>query len=187
MTRTVSLMGRCAVAAILLAAASRSPTAAPADPSGTWLTEDGRARVRIERCGATLNQICGYVVWMNQTIDANGKPFRDEHNPDPAKRPRPLLGHQLLMGLTPTAEGRFDGQIYNAENGKFYQISLWRETSDQLKVKGCMLALFCATQTWIGTTNAVPGQLVGPTGDPNGPQADNEWLQPKRPAMKAAR
>src|SRR5882724_10849728 len=150
--------------------------ASVADPSGTWLTEDGRARVRVERCGVSLEQICGFVVWMKEPVDANGLPLKDQNNPDPAKRSRPLLGHQLMLGLRPAADGRFEGQIYNAENGKSYEISLRREATD-LKVKGCMLSVFCATQTWTQTMNALPGQLVGMTGDPTGPKADKEWAQ----------
>jgi hypothetical protein len=84
------------------------------------------------------------------------------------------------MGLAPNADGHFAGQIYNAENGKSYGISLWRETVDRLKVKGCMLTLFCATQIWTQTTDALPGQLVGMTGDPTGPRADKEWAQETR-------
>src|SRR5882757_7020068 len=88
-----------------------SNAASPVDPSGTWLVEDGRARVRIERCGARLEQICGFVVWMKESMDANGQPLRDQNNPDLAKRSRPLLGHQLIMGLKPGADGRYEGPI----------------------------------------------------------------------------
>ena len=165
-----------ACAACLMAVVEPGNAASPADPSGTWLTEDGRARVRIERCGVKLEQICGYIVWMKDSTDANGQPLRDQNNPDLAKRARPLLGHQLILGLKPGADGRFEGQIYNAENGKSYEISLRREATD-LKVKGCMLSVFCATQTWTQTMNALPGQLIGMTGDLTGPKADKEWAQ----------
>jgi uncharacterized protein (DUF2147 family) len=167
-----------AALACLMALAGPVNAAGPADPSGTWLTEDGRARVRLERCGPKQEQICGYIVWMKDPADAKGQPLRDQSNPDIAKRLRPLLGHQLIMGLKPSSEGRFDGQIYNAENGKFYEVSLWRETVDRLKLKGCMLSVFCATQTWTETSDALPGQLVGMTGELNGPKADKEWVQP---------
>jgi len=181
--RLIMLVSRTIVRAVLAAwltvVVGPGGAASPADPSGTWLTEDGRARVRVERCGPNLEQICGYIVWMKDPVDAHGQPARDQSNPDSAKRSRPLLGHQLMLGLTPGAEGRFDGPIYNAENGKSYEISLWRETKD-LKVKGCMLSVFCATQTWTQTMNALPGQLVGMTGDPTGPRADKEWVQETR-------
>ena len=177
---------RVALAVCQIVIAGLGNAASVADPSGTWLTEDGRARVRVERCGVSLEQICGYVVWMKEPADANGQPLKDQNNPDPAKRSRPLLGHQLIMGLRPAADGRFDGQIYNAENGKSYEIALRRDARD-LKVKGCMLSILCASQTWTQTMNALPGQLVGMTGDPTGPRADKEWAQanPSKPPTMA--
>jgi hypothetical protein len=36
---------------IVMSAGGRAEAASPTDPSGTWLVEDGRARIRIERCG----------------------------------------------------------------------------------------------------------------------------------------
>jgi uncharacterized protein (DUF2147 family) len=156
-------------------AGGRAEAASPADPSGTWLVEDGRARIRLERCGPTRDRICGYVVWMKNPGDARGQPYRDGQNPDPDKRARTLLGHQLLMGLQATPDGRFAGDIYNAEDGKFYSVSLWRESSDRLKLKGCLIKLLCQTQTWQQTFDVQPGQLVGLAGDPTGPRADKEW------------
>jgi len=178
--RQMTLVSRILVRATLglcqMALVSPVTAASQADPSGTWLTEDGRGRIRVERCGVKLEQICGYIVWAKEPNDANGQPLKDLNNPDTAKRSRPVLGHQLIMGLKLNSTGRFEGQIYNAENGKFYEISLWREAID-LKVRGCMMSVFCSTQTWTQTTNALPGQLVGMTGDPNGPKADKEWAQ----------
>lgn len=130
---------RTAVATLLTVAQNRGHAATSSDPSGSFLTEDGRARVRIEHCGPAQDRICGYIVWMNEGTDANGQPLRDRLNPDPAKRTRPLLGHQFILGLKPTAEGRFAGEIYNAEDGRTYGVSIWRDTPDRLKVKGCLL------------------------------------------------
>jgi uncharacterized protein (DUF2147 family) len=158
-----------------MSSANRGEAAAPADPSGTWLVEDGRARIRLERCGPARDRICGYIVWMKNPVDARGEPYRDSKNPDPDKRARALLGHQLLMGLQAIPDGRFAGDIYNAEDGKFYSVSLWREQSDKLKLKGCLIGVFCQTQTWQQTVDVQPGQLVGLTGDLNGPHADKEW------------
>lgn len=148
------------------------------DPNATWLTEDGRVRVRVEQCGAKQEQICGYVVWMREPVDAKGHALLDESNPDPAKRSRRLLGHQLIMGLSPGSEGRFSGRIYSADNGKYYNITLWRE-SDKLQVRGCMISVLCVTQNWSLAPNIIQGQLVGLTGDPGGPKPDKEWVAPK--------
>lgn len=181
MTSTMKMIVHSAVTASLMAAIGTSRAASTVDPTGTWLTEDSRARIRVERCGATLEQVCGYIVWMQ---DAKALALKDQYNPDINKRSRPLLGHQLILGLKPASEGHFDGDIYNAENGKTYSVSLWRESPDHLKIKGCMLAVLCSTQTWSQTNDVLPGQLVGMTGDPDGPKADKEWArlpQPKSP------
>jgi uncharacterized protein (DUF2147 family) len=102
---------------MMSSAGGRAEVAASADPIGTWLVEDGRARIRLERCGSARDRICGYIVWMKDAADARGQPYRDSQNPDPDKRARALLGHQLLMGLQATPDGQFAGDIYNAENG----------------------------------------------------------------------
>jgi hypothetical protein len=47
--------------------------------------------------------------------------------------------------------------------------------SDKLKLKGCLIGVFCQAQTWKQTVDVQPGQLVGLTGDLNGPHADKEW------------
>jgi uncharacterized protein (DUF2147 family) len=168
---------------IVMSAGGRAEAASPIDPSGTWLVEDGRARIRIERCGPARDRICGFIVWMKSPTDPRGQPFRDSQNPDPDKRGRALLGHQLLMGLQATPEGRFAGDIYNAEDGRFYSVSLWRESSDRLNLKGCLLNLLCQTQTWQQTFDVQPGQLVGLTGDINGPRADREWAAAPAPKL----
>ena len=168
-------------------AGGRAEVATPADPNGTWLVEDGRARIRIERCGPARDRICGYIVWVKDPADARGQPYRDSQNADPDKRARALLGHQLLMGLQLTPDGRFSGDIYNAEDGKFYSVSLWRESSDRLKLKGCLIGLLCQTQTWERTFDVQPGQLVGLTRDPNGPHADKEWAAVPGPKAAQAR
>jgi uncharacterized protein (DUF2147 family) len=171
----VRLILRTLIAIVMMSSANRGEAANPTDPSGTWLVEDGRARIRLERCGPARERICGFIVWMKNPVDARGEPYRDLQNPDPDKRTRALLGHQLLMGLQATPDGRFAGNIYNAEDGKFYSVSLWREQSDKLKLKGCLIGLFCQTQTWQQTVDVQPGQLVGLTGDINGPYAEKEW------------
>ncbi|MGY4478757.1 DUF2147 domain-containing protein [Bradyrhizobium sp. USDA 3364] len=174
------------VAALLMSSTGRAATIAPADPSGTWLTEDGRARIRLERCGTARDRICGFIVWMKEPLDPHGQPFRDSFNPDPDKRTRALLGHQLILGLKLTPEGRFDGDIYNAEDGKSYSVSLWRDASGRLKLKGCLMKFLCQTQTWTQTLDVQSGQLVGLTGDVGGPRADREWASLPAQARKAA-
>ncbi|WP_027549649.1 DUF2147 domain-containing protein [Bradyrhizobium sp. Cp5.3] len=178
---------RVAITIIMMSFGGRAGAATLADPTGTWLVEDGRARVRLERCGASRDRICGFIVWMKEPVDKRGQPYRDSENPDPDKRARALLGHQLIMGLQQTPEGRFAGDIYNAEDGKLYSVSLWRDAIDRLKLKGCLIRLLCQTQTWQQTLDVLPGQLVGLTGDLNGPRADKEWAAMPAPKPTQAK
>lgn len=144
-----------------------------AEPFGTWLTEDGRARVRAERCGSDASRLCGFVVWGSEPLDKDGKPKVDRYNPNPTWQRRPQFGHQMLLGLKPNAEGRCEGKIYNVDNAKSYDATVWSDHPSALAVKGCML-VFCASQAWKRVANVVPGQLQGPTDGSGGPRSDPE-------------
>ncbi|MEH3118596.1 MAG: DUF2147 domain-containing protein [Methylorubrum populi] len=126
---------------------SSAAFAAPKDLSGTWLTEDGRAKIRIDRCGPGGGNACGKVVWLKSPTTDAGAPRTDLKNPDPKKRARPIIGLTLLDNLKPEDAG-FAGEIYNADEGKIYQVSLERESEAELNVQGCMLKVLCGSQTW---------------------------------------
>ena len=160
--------------ALLLAATAAAPVqaASPGDTWGTFLTEDGRARIRLERCGSASDRLCGYVVWLREPAHADGRPKLDAYNPDPTKRGRPALGIQLLKSLALNEDGRFAGQIYNADNGKSYDVTIWSEAAGELNVRGCLMSYLCKTQDWKRTADLAPGQLAGSTGSANGPRLD---------------
>ncbi|AWI90110.1 DUF2147 domain-containing protein [Methylorubrum aminovorans] len=171
-----------------LAALSAVPAsaAAPArDPSGTWLTQDGKARIRVEKCGPQEKNLCGYAVWLKTPLNDEGKPRVDFRNPDPKKRTRASLGHQLILGLKLNDEAHYEGKIYNAEDGKFYDVTIWSDEPEELTVKGCLIAFLCQSQSWKRVSDALPGQLTGPTNGPNGPRADAEWAPKAAPGATA--
>jgi len=115
-------------------------------PEGTWLSEDGGTKVHIANCGGRL---CGTVVWLEKpTNPSTGKPKTDEHNPDPAKRARPLLGLQVVQGLTASGPDKWSGQIYNADDGHTYKANLQVQGERNAHVEGCVLAVLCKGQTW---------------------------------------
>ncbi len=115
-------------------------------PQGIWLSADGGTKVNIANCGGKL---CGTVVWLVEPTDsATGKPKTDKRNPDPAKRARPLLGLQVVQGLTPSGPDRWSGLIYNADDGNTYQAHMTVPEIDTAKVQGCVLGLLCKTQNW---------------------------------------
>ena len=134
-------------ATLLLAGLSTASADTGKDPSGTWLTGDGRAKIRIDRCGPGQKLVCGKVVWLKAPTAENGAAKTDLKNPDPKKRNRPVIGLQLIDGLKPDEE-KFTGQLYNIEEGKVYTVSLERESEAELSVSGCMLKVLCGSQTW---------------------------------------
>ncbi len=138
--------------AFLLAGLGAVQAETPRDPSGTWLTGDGRAKIQIDRCGANASHVCGKVVWLKVPTTDTGAPRTDIKNPDPKKRARPVIGLQLIEGLRPE-DGKFAGQIYNVEEGKTYDVSVERESESELSVSGCLLKVLCGSQTW----TRVPG------------------------------
>lgn len=162
------LLALAALATLLLGGTARA-----AEPFGTWLTEDGRGRIRTERCGPGNAQLCGYVVWTKEPNDAQGKPKLDAENPDVAKRSRPLLGHELMVGLKSNDDGGYEGKVYNADNGKLYSVTVWSEEPAELSVRGCLISYVCKTQAWKRVSDTASGQLKGATDAPGGPRSDH--------------
>ena len=118
-----------------------------ADPSGNWLTQGGNSRVRIADCGGAL---CGTIVWLKEPNDPDtGKPKTDKNNSDSAKRSRPLMGVQIVLGMKPNGTDKWAGQVYNAEDGKTYSGNLTYSGGSSLQLQGCALGgLVCKGQTW---------------------------------------
>ena len=89
------------------------------------------------------------MVWLNRPTDpSTGKPKTDSLNPDPGKRGRPLLGLQVVHGLTSNGPDTWSGQIYNADDGKTYQAHVMVVSHSAMKVEGCVLAVLCKGRTW---------------------------------------
>ncbi len=130
-----------AAAAVLMSGAAWAGA-----PEGTWLSEDGATKVLISNCGGRL---CGKVVWLDEPISPNtGKPKTDTLNPDPAKRSRPLIGLQVVHGLSPSGTDTWSGTIYNADDGHTYQASMQVQGEQIARVQGCVLRILCKTHNW---------------------------------------
>jgi uncharacterized protein (DUF2147 family) len=117
-------------------------------PIGEWITEGGEGRVRISACGQAL---CGVV--------AGGSPDdTDRHNPDPAKRNRPLDGMTVLIDMKPAKTNRWEGQIYNVKDGRTYASNISLKSADVLRVEGCAFGgWFCGGQNWTRAKDARQG------------------------------
>jgi len=133
--------------ALLIAGPKAIVPAFAADPLGTWFTEGKESQVRISNCGDTL---CGALVWLKEPNDPKtGKPKTDTENFDAAKRNRPLLGVQIVLGLKPDGTpDQWKGEVYNAKDGNTYTGYFTITGPDTADLKGCAMAIICKTQTW---------------------------------------
>lgn len=138
-----SRLFRLAVAAGTLVALG---SAAAADPTGTWRTEDGDGQVRIAACGAAL---CGHVIRLKDPIDpATGQPATDKNNVDPKLRARPALGLQIVMAMKPNGKpNEWGGRVYNPFFGRIFAGRLVLESDTRLKVEGCYVGI-CDHEIW---------------------------------------
>lgn len=118
------------------------------DPTGTWLTQAGDAKVQVSKCGAGL---CGTVVWLRDPTDQNtGQPATDDKNPNPALRRRPMIGLPLFREMRPSGVSRWAGRIYNADDGGTYDSDLAMTGPNSLRVNGCVGSL-CGGENWTRT------------------------------------
>lgn len=80
-----------------------------------------------------------------------GQPKMDIHNPDKAKRRRPLMGLVVLRGLKPKDKTHWSGaRIYDPRNGKTYDAEATLSgDGNTLKLRGYVfVSLLGKTQAW---------------------------------------
>lgn len=138
--KITSLLG---AASILLLGAG---TALASNAPGTWSMQNGKVTVHVTDCGSGL---CGTIVALKEPISKiDGKPKIDRENPDPSLRQRPLIGLSILVGMKAAGEGEWTGAIYNPDDGKTYSGTV-KLNGGTMKVQGCVLQLFCKTNTFV--------------------------------------
>ena len=132
--------------AIALGLISIAPAFA-ADPVGTWLTGDKKGKVKIVNCGSA---ICGTLTWLAEPNDPQtNKAKTDINNKDASKQGRPLIGVPIVLSMRPAGGDKWEGQVYNAEDGNVYSGSFTMSGSNTAQLKGCVMGgLICKGQTW---------------------------------------
>jgi uncharacterized protein (DUF2147 family) len=144
---------RLTIASVVSAAALALIGLAPAyaaDPLGTWLTGDKKGKVRIVSCGGA---ICGTLVWVAEPNDPEThQPKTDVHNSNASLQSRPLLGIPIVLNMAPTGDDKWEGKVYNAEDGGTYTGSFTMTGANTADLKGCVMGgLICKSQSWTRT------------------------------------
>jgi uncharacterized protein (DUF2147 family) len=122
-------------------------------PQGRWITASGNLEVEIAPCGKAL---CGTVtkVLGNRSMSRDGEEMK-------AVDARPAMGMKILQNfVSETFEDqrttRWEGEIYNRENGKTYACLMSLNPDGSLQVRPYVgLSLFGKTQTWQRSQPAV--------------------------------
>jgi uncharacterized protein (DUF2147 family) len=147
-----------------------------ADPIGDWLVKDGYAHIRIDNCAGKM---WGIVAW-EKTPGAI-----DNENPDPTKKGRPVLGMPILLGMKPTKPNLWEGEIYNANNGKIYDAKISMVNDNTLKLEGCVGKqffgdIFCGGENWtrVAPPPAPPAPAPNPGTKTKGPVATKGVVAP---------
>lgn len=98
-----------------------------ADINGNWARSDGKARVRIAKCGADL---CATNTWI--------KPGT----------PSEKAGDVLVMKVKADADGNYSGSAFDPQRDMSYRITL-TVTENKMTSKGCVLGgLLCKGVGW---------------------------------------
>ena len=129
-----------AAAAVAVAALAGAADASPI--SGRWHTQSNNGIVEVSDCGPG---VCGRVLTSDRIrTDPN---LQDSRNKDPALRTRPIRGMALFEEMT-GGPRVWRGRVYNPEDGKTYSGSVTSVSADKMKLTGCVLRIFCKSQTW---------------------------------------
>jgi uncharacterized protein (DUF2147 family) len=150
-------------ASALAALALMSGTALAASPVGDWMTEDGRAIVRIGPCGQVdvtsappgrraggkqpaaqadpAAPLCGLLAWSKGRSDG-------DRTDGSAGEVKSLVGTSLLSDMKPKGGNRWEGEVTNPTNGRVYQSHMSLKSTDVLRIEGCVLGFLCGGQDW---------------------------------------
>lgn len=131
------------LAAVFTAAAALAAPALASDPTGLWQTPTNGGQVRISRCGQAL---CGTLV-TSDAIRANPGVL-DTENADRAQRSRTLRNLPMLRGFTGGPTEWRNGSVYNPADGRTYRGTITMDGDNRLRLRGCVVAPLCKTQTW---------------------------------------
>ena len=131
------------LAASAIAAAALAAPAFAGDPTGLWQTPTNGGQVRISRCGQAL---CGVLV-TSERLRSNPD-IRDAENSNRSLRTRSMRNLPLLNGFTGGPAEWRGGTVYNPEDGRTYSGTITMQGDNTLRLRGCVIAPLCKTQTW---------------------------------------
>ncbi len=124
------------------------------DVLGVWNNEEKDARIEVLKCG---EKYCGIIIWLKEpnypagsTEGTPGTPRLDNHNPDPARRNRPVFGLQIVRDFAFVGDSLWKGgTVYDPKVGKTYSGKMTLVSPNVLKLRGYIgISLLGRSTTW---------------------------------------
>lgn len=122
-----------AILTALAAIAAPAGASAKSSLEGRW--KNGTMEIVIAPCGRDL---CGTVVKASAKQQARAERGSDTD----------LIGARLITGIEATGPATYRGRVFVADQGVHASGTIHQVSRDQLKVKGCILAVICKSKTW---------------------------------------
>ena len=132
--------------AVALALISIAPARA-ADPLAPGLRETKKPRSASSIAATRFVARCRGLP--NRTIrkPTSRRPTRTI--PIAAKKSRPLLGVPIVLNMKPSGGNKWQGKVYNAEDGGTYTGFFTMTGANTAQLKGCVMGgIICKGQTW---------------------------------------
>jgi uncharacterized protein (DUF2147 family) len=114
-------------------------------PVGIWKNDDATFEI-FENQG----KLSGKIVALREPRTPEGKDKTDIHNPDAAKRERPIIGLVFLSGFTQKSQTRWEnGTIYDPKSGNTYSCSMELDGPEKINMRGFIgISLIGRTDVW---------------------------------------
>lgn len=141
--------------ALLIAA---GPALAAEAPLGLWLSSKKALLVEIAPCEDARDALCGHIAWLKKTHRKDGSLRLDDRNPDPALRDRPWCGIEVIEGLRPAGDGRWEGgTVYDPKRGERFRLAVETRSDGRLEMRGYLgIELFGKTEIWTRPGPEIP-------------------------------
>jgi uncharacterized protein (DUF2147 family) len=114
-------------------------------PVGIWRNDDATFEI-----SENQGKLSGKIIAMREPQTPDGKDKTDVHNPDAAKRQRPIIGLVFLSGFTQKSQTRWEnGTIYDPKSGNTYSCSMELDGAEKLNMRGFIgISLIGRTDVW---------------------------------------
>lgn len=103
---------------------------------GTWYSPVKEGKIKIYKKD---NRYYGKLIELKKSVDGNGNPVLDIHNPDSTKQKMPLIGIEFLTDYTYNAQKQnWKGKLYDYDgaNGNTYDSYITIRKDGTLNIKG---------------------------------------------------